>query len=243
MGVPILKEYLHADRRHRQNVINAARARGLSVAGHTDRDLAYTLTQVADGYTAIEHPIVPTPLHRDVVEFIARSGTIYTPTILIGPRTERTTWATYMSSTVDSATIKKLREFGAGTQRTNRTVSSAEYSRLLSVARDAAAIARAGGGLSIGGEGKSGPALHWCMWVLTYGGLDPLSALRAGTLGGARKIGVEHDLGSIEPGKLADLLILEGNPLERIENTLRIRWVVHNGWIREANSLRLLNRQ
>ena len=106
------------------------------------------------------------------------------------------------------------------------------------LAAEAAKIVRNGGKVTIGGHGQlQGIQVHWEMWALQSGGLTPHEVLRSATLFGAEAIGLDQDLGSLEPGKMADLLILNRDPLENIRNTNSIRYVVKNGEIYEGDTL------
>jgi imidazolonepropionase-like amidohydrolase len=62
--------------------------------------------------------------------------------------------------------------------------------------------------------------------MLASGGMTPMETLRVATLFGAESIGFGQDLGSIEPGKLADLLVLDANPLDDIHDSMDIRYVM-----------------
>ena len=66
-------------------------------------------------------------------------------------------------------------------------------------------------------------------WV--EGGVTPFETLRAATLWSAEAVGVGNDLGSIEPGKIADLLVIEGDPLTRIKDTMNVRYTIKNGHV------------
>ena len=100
------------------------------------------------------------------------------------------------------------------------------------VSESAAAITRAGGRVTLGAHGQlNGFGSQWELWALHAGGLTPLQAIREGTLTGAEKIGMEGDLGSLEPGKLADFIVLDRNPLDDIHNTAAIQFTVKNGFV------------
>jgi len=97
---------------------------------------------------------------------------------------------------------------------------------------------RAGGRVGIGGHGQlQGVQVHWEMWALQSGGLTPMETLRAATLHGAEAIGYAQDLGSVEAGKLADLVILDKNPLDDIRNTASVRLVMKNGELFDGDTL------
>jgi imidazolonepropionase-like amidohydrolase len=105
-------------------------------------------------------------------------------------------------------------------------------------AASAAKIQRAGGLVGVGGHGQlQGLGYHWEMWALAMGGMTPREVLKAATIDGARIIGLEQDLGSLEVGKLADLVVLDKNPLGDIHNTNSIRYVMKNGELFEGDTL------
>jgi imidazolonepropionase-like amidohydrolase len=96
----------------------------------------------------------------------------------------------------------------------------------------------AGVHIQLGAHGqRESLGAHWEMWMLQQGGLTPLEAIRAATFDGARYLGFDRELGSLEPGKLADLIVLDGNPLENIRNTHEVRYTVVNGRIFDAATM------
>ena len=99
-------------------------------------------------------------------------------------------------------------------------------------------IADAGGLITLGAHGQlQGLGAHWELWALTHGEMGYHDALRAATINGAEYLGMDDDLGSLEVGKLADLIVLDGNPLERIENSETVRMTVINGVVYDADSM------
>ena len=77
----------------------------------------------------------------------------------------------------------------------------------------------------------------WELWMLGQGGMTPLEALRAATLHGAAYLGLDADLGSIEPGKLADLVVLDKNPLENLRNSESITHVMIGGTLYDTRNM------
>lgn len=106
------------------------------------------------------------------------------------------------------------------------------------IAEGAAKIVRAGGRVGLGGHGQmQGIGCHWELWALQSGGMTPMEALRCATIFGAEAIGLTQDVGSLEVGKLADLVVLDQNPLADIRNTNTIRFVMKNGELYEGDTM------
>ena len=204
-------------------------------------DLKLNLTHAIDGFWGTEHALPIVPLYDDVVELMAKTGIAYTPTLLVaygGPWAEN-----YFYSRSNPHDDPKLSRFtphnvlDAATRRRPGWFMDDEhvFTRL---AEGAAEIMRAGGRIGIGSHGQlQGLGYHWELWALASGGLTPMETLKVATIMGAEIIGFENDIGSIETGKYADLVILSADPLEDIRNTNTVSMVMRNGRLYDANTL------
>jgi Tol biopolymer transport system component len=235
-----LKSYIVGNRKQRQWVVQAAHELEMMPTTEGGLDLKMDLTHVLDGFSGNEHALPIVPLYDDVVQLVAQSGIGYTPTLLVtygGPWAEN---AFYTSEEVhDDPKLNRFMPHDLIDAKSLRVqwFHEQEYAHS-AVAAQAAKIVRAGGRVGIGAHGQlQGLGYHWEMWALASGGLTPLETLRSATLHGAEIIGLADDLGSIEPGKLADLVLLADNPLENIRNTNTVRLVMKNGELFEADDL------
>ncbi len=237
----MVKSYLVGNRRQRQYVVEACNRLQVMPTTEGAADMMLDLTHVIDGFSGNEHQFPIFPLYKDVINLVAQSGVFYTPTYVIegygGPGAEN-----YYYETTDVHDNPKVRRFVphniVDTKATRMTWYRKDEYSYPQAARDTAAILSAGGKVCVGGHGEfQGLSYHWELWSLQSGHLSNLETLRAATLNGAEAIGLAQDLGSIEPGKLADLVILRKNPLDDIHNTMAIRYVMKNGELFDGDTL------
>lgn len=96
----------------------------------------------------------------------------------------------------------------------------------------------AGGKVNLGAHGQlQGLGAHWELWMLSQGGMTNMEALRCATMNGADYLGMETQIGSLEVGKIADLIVLDKNPLEDIRNSNTIRYTMINGRLYDAETM------
>jgi hypothetical protein len=239
-----IKQYVAGDRLVRQWLIEAAKAYDITATIEGSLDLKLNLTQMADGYSGQEHSLPIMPLYRDVVEFVARTKTFYTPTILVAygaPWSENFYFET--ENTNGDAKLKRWvpeELLDTMIRRRPQWFVTEEYGHT-KIGKQVADIVHAGGRAALGSHGQlQGLGAHWETWNLGSGGLTPHETLRVVTLYGAEAIGMQQDVGSLEAGKMADLLVLDRNPLENIRHTNSIRYVMKNGELSEGDTLNMV---
>ena len=234
-----IKQYLAGDRKVRQWVIMAAKEMGLTTTTEGGSNLTMNLTLMQDGYPGLEHAMPIFPLFKDVVQLEAASGITYTPTLIVGygGPTGLTYWLTHYNVDDD----KKLRHFTPHEEldswkqlqfyRDDQYIFKGHAEQLAKMVNN-------GGRVGLGSHGElQGLGVHWELWMMASGGMKNHDALRAATFFGADAIGLAKDVGTLEVGKMADLQVLDKNPLEDIKNTNTIRYVMKNGRVYEGNTL------
>lgn len=236
-----IKMYVAGNREQRQWILNAAHEQEVLPTTEGSLDLKLNLTQLIDGYPGQEHNYPVFPLYEDVTRLTAEMSMAYTPTLLVaygGPWAEN-----YFYAEEDAYNDPKLQYFTPYSELASRTRRRGSwfmeeehvFKEQSETVRD---IIDQGGIAGVGSHGQlQGLGFHWELWAMQASGIDEHDALRMATLHGARAIGFEQDLGSLEEGKLADLVILEDNPLENIRHTDSASMVMRNGRLYESDSL------
>jgi len=235
-----IKMYRSGNRRVRQWIAMAARELGLQPTTEGALSMKLDMSQIIDGYAGNEHALTAVPLYADMIALMAKSGVGWTATLQItngGPEGQD-----YFIVRDHPAEDPKLNRFAPRfvvDMKTRMRMYREPHEYLFPrVAASVTAVQRAGGLIGIGAHGEMpGLGFHWELQAHTMGGMTPTEALRAGTIGSATHIGRGADFGSIEPGKYADLVVLERDPLKDISNTLAIAAVMEGGRLRDGQTL------
>ncbi|MDE3237149.1 MAG: PD40 domain-containing protein [Bacteroidota bacterium] len=236
-----IKMYLAGNRQQREWIINAARNQQLMPTTEGGLNFKLNMTNLLDGYPGHEHAIPIYPLYKDVITAVAQSHMIVTPTLLVsygGPWAENYFWETedpYHDTKMQY--FMPYEELAAKTRRVGEGWFMREEHVFYKHAKSMKALVEAKGLAGIGSHGEfQGLGYHWEMWAMQSGGMRNMDVLRTATILGATGLGLDKDLGSIEVGKLADLVIMDKNPLENIRNTNTVAYVMKNGRLYEGNT-------
>ena len=243
-GLDGIKQYSFGGRRKRQLLVMAAKDFGLPVHAEGNGETKPGVTEIIDGYTTHQHYFTFVPLYRDMVKLIAQSGVGYVPTLLITHGAQGAEDFYYAEGPVHDDPKLRLftphpfldREARRREEPWQRWMVKEEYI-FPRLAKSAGDVIRAGGKVGVGAHGqRQGIGFHWEMWSLATG-MSNHEVLRAATLLGAEISGLDRDLGMIDIGKLADLVVLDEDPLENIRNTNSICYVIKNGVVYKGDTL------
>lgn len=240
VGAFSVKSYNQPRRDQRQQILEAARQLKMMVVPEGGSTFFTNMNMVADGHTGIEHSIPVAPVYKDITSFWNKTEVAYTPTLIVsyGSQWGENYW-------YDRTNVWENERLMAFTPRSiidprARRRTTSEYGDYghIEVAKAAKQIAEGGTKVNLGAHGQiQGLGAHWELWMLAQGGMTPLQAIRCATANGAAYLGMSKEIGSLEVGKLADLIVMDANPLDDIRNSEKIKYVMINGRIYDSLSM------
>ncbi|MEO6670740.1 MAG: amidohydrolase family protein [Ferruginibacter sp.] len=241
-GAFSVKSYNQPRREQNQMIIQAARELQMEVVPEGGSLFYHNVAMVLDGHTTIEHNMPVATLYDDVVQLWKNAKTGYTPTLIVcyGALSGEYYWYQHSNVWEKERLLRFTPRTIVDTRSRHRVMApEEEYENgYMLVSKSLKKLADAGVKINLGAHGQlQGLGAHWELWMLQQGGMSNMQVLQAATSNPAFNLGLDKWIGSLEPGKLADLLVLDKNPLENIRNTETITAVMINGRLYDAEQM------
>ena len=241
-GAKSIKSYNQPRREQRQQIMQAAREQKVNVVPEGGSNFLANMSMIFDGHTGVEHNIPVNPVYKDVLSLWKNSKTGYTPTLIVnyGGMNGEFEWYQKYNVWENETLLKYTPRYVVDTRSRHRTmVPEEEYKNgHILTSETVTALAKEGVKVNLGAHGQlQGLGAHWELWMLQQGGLSNHEALKAATINGADYIGAADEIGSLEKGKLADLIIMDKNPLEDIKNSNSVIYTMVNGRLYDINTM------
>jgi len=239
-GATAIKSYNQPRRDQRQMLVQACRELGMNNVPEGGSTFFHNMTFLLDGHTGIEHNLPVEEAYDDVVQLWAATDAGDTPTLVVcfGGLTADWYWLDRTDVYENERLLTFVPRFVVDPISRRRQKAPDEEYNHKHAARTLKKLYDAGVPVHTGGHGQmAGLALHWELWSFTHGGLTNHEALKCATILGAEHVGLGDDLGSLEAGKLADIVVLEENPLEDIRHSETVRYTILNGRVYDARTM------
>jgi len=240
VGAFSVKSYNQPRREQRQQIIEAARELQMEVVPEGGSTFFTNMNMILDGHTGIEHNIPVWPVYKDVKSLWNASKSGYTPTLIVcyGTQSGENYWYDRTEVWRNEHLLNFTPQAIVDARSRRRTTSEYGDYGHIEVSKYVKQINDGGTKVNLGSHGQlQGLGAHWELWMLVQGGMTPMQALRCATINGASYLGMEKEIGSLEVGKLADMVVLNENPLDDIRNSDKIKYVMLNGRLYNADNM------
>jgi len=231
-GALSVKNYNQPRREQRQMVVAAGQAENMEVVPEGGSLYAMDITLIQDGNATVEHNVPLETFYEDVLSLWSQTNVNYTPTLVVtygGPAGDPY-WRAHTDVWRQPILSRHAPPAQLAAENMRREIAPEEDYVDDENAREAGKLAARGVQVAIGAHGQqAGLGAHWEMWSFVRGGWSPIDALRAATIMAATSLGYQKDVGSLEVGKLADLVVLDADPTVDIRNTEKINRVMLGG--------------
>lgn len=241
-GALSVKSYNQPRREQRQQVMQAAKELGVNVVPEGGSNFFANTSMLIDGHTGIEHNMPVAPLYNDVLTLWKNGKTGYTPTLVVNYAGMSGEYYWYQKSDVwkNETLLKYTPRFVIDARARHRTMVPDEeyYNGHMLTSRSVTDLTKLGVKANVGAHGQlQGLGAHWELWMLHQGGMSNMEALHAATINGADYLGMSDEIGSLKVGKLADLIVMDKNPLEDIQNTNSVIYTMINGRMYDISTM------
>ncbi|RLV60816.1 amidohydrolase [Parashewanella curva] len=244
VGAFTVKSYNQPRRNQRQQVIAAARELDMMVVPEGGSLLQHNLSMIVDGHTTLEHSLPVASIYNDIKQVWKASNTSYTPTLVVayGGISGEHYWYDKTNVWEHPRLSKYVPSELLNSRSMRRTKAPDGHYNHFNVVKVAKELNDIGVVANIGAHGqREGLAAHWEMWMFAQGGMTNMEVLKTATINPAKTFALDHQLGSIKKGKLADLMVIDGNPLENIRDTDKVVYTMVNGKLYDAETMNELN--
>jgi imidazolonepropionase-like amidohydrolase/Tol biopolymer transport system component len=242
-GAIVVKSYNQPRREQRQMVIKAGRELGIMVVPEGGSTMNSMMTMLLDGHTTLEHPFPVAPLYDPELRILSRFGTGYTPTLIVGygGLWGENYWYQHSNVWENQRLARFVPRYVIDPRSIRRTMAPDSEYHHFALARTAADVLHRGGNVELGAHGQlQGLGVHWELWMFQQGGMTNHEALRSATWMGARALGFDGEIGSIQPGLAADLIVIDGDPLTDIRQSENVLYTMINGRLYDSRTLEQL---
>ncbi len=241
-GAWSVKSYNQPRREQNQQVIAAARELGIEVVPEGGSFFYHNLAMIVDGHTTIEHNLPIAELHDDVIKLWQKAGTAYTPTLIVAYGAMSGEYYWYQHTNVwENQRLLRFTPRNIIDQRSRQRIMVPEEEYVnghILVSKQLKKLSDAGVKVNMGAHGQiQGIGAHWEIWMMQQGGMSNFEALKTATINPAQSLGLDQWIGTLEAGKLADLIIMDKNPLENIRNTESVRYTMVNGRLYDCETM------
>lgn len=241
-GAFSIKSYNQPRREQNQMIIQAARELQLEVVPEGGSFFYHNLAMIMDGHTTVEHNLPIPVLYDDVVQLWRNAKTAYTPTLIVcyGAPSGEYYWYQHTNVWEKERLLRFTPRAVIDPRSRFRTMLPEEeyLNGHILVSKSLKRLNDAGVKINMGAHGQiQGIGAHWEIWMMTQGGMSNLQALKTATINGAESLGLDRWIGSLQAGKLADIIVMDSNPLENIYNTETIRYTMINGRLYDADQM------
>jgi len=246
LGAISVKSYNQPRRDQRQQVIAAGRELGIMVVPEGGAKFYVNMTQVIDGHTGIEHAIPIATGYDDVKQLWSQTESGYSPTFVVayGGLSGETYWYDRTNVWENERLLRWTPKYLVEPVAIRRLHAPDDHYNHFKVASFAKQLRDQGVRVVIGAHGqREGLAAHWEIWMMHQGGFSAWEALRGATWDGAKYLGMDKDIGSIEPGKLADLVVIDGDVLDNIRRSEYVTYTMINGRLFDAKTMNEVGRK